>query len=240
MKLSEIATNDFVKALIYGDSGSGKTVMAASFPGPIEYWDFDGKVSSAAQFYKNDKAKLDSINVTSFNKFPKETRIAEWEKKAREVDAAKKSGTLPFKTLVLDSLTTFSNSMLDDYIHRSQRGIKRALADIPAMQDYQLLDKHLTQIISGLLALDCHVVMIGHMQVEKDESTGVILRQPLMAGKFAAKLPIYFDEVYVSKVTSSGQYVLQTQSDGTYKCRTQRGLPKEIPTSFDSIIKNTK
>lgn len=240
MKLSDIAENSFVKVLVYGDSGTGKTCLAASFPGPIEYWDFDGKVSSAAQFFKSDKSKLDNINVTSFNKYSKETRIMEWEKKARELDGLKKAGKLPFQTLVLDSLTTFSNSMLDDYIHRSQRGIKRALADIPAMQDYQLLDKHLTQIISGLLALDCNVVMVGHMQVDKDELTGAMLRQPLMAGKFAAKLPIYFDEVYVSRMANDGKYILQTQSDTTYKCRTQRGLPKEIPTSYDSIIKNTK
>lgn len=235
MKLSDIAPDANVKVLAYGPSGTGKTCLAAGFPGPIEYWDFDHKISSAAQHYKGQSDRLSSIDVYQFAQLGKHERIAEWEKRLKFIDANKTK--LPFKTLVVDSLTTLSSMMLDDYIHRSQKGIKRALADIPAMQDYQLLDKHLTQIISGLLALPCNVVFIGHMNAEKDESTGMIMKRPLMAGKFADKLPIYFEEVYVSQIDSNGKYVLQTQGDSTMICRTQRKHPKFINSSYDEIIK---
>lgn len=239
MNLSELALTNYLKVLVYGDSGSGKTVFASSFPTPIKYLDFDHKISSAAQFYKNDPERLKDIQVHQFANLPNGERMRSFEKEFKAIqDLVNKKQPLPFKTLVIDSLTTFTNYMLQHYFV-AQPGIKRAHPDINAMQDYQLLDKHLSQIIAGILSLDCNVVMIGHLGLDKDESTGQVLRQALMPGKFATKLPIWFEEVYVSLV-KDGKYTLQTQSDSMYKCRTQRGLPKEIPTGYESIIKNTK
>lgn len=237
MKLSELEATTYFKGLVYGDSGTGKTCFAASFPGPIEYWDFDGKASSAAHFFKNDKERLSDIDVHQFITLPREKRIPAWEFRMNLIqDCVRKNLPLPFKTLVVDSLTTMVNAIMDDYMIRSQLGIKRAHKDINALQDYQLLDKHLSQLIPGLLALNCNVVMLGHLKLDKDEVTGAITRQPLISGQFAGKLPIYFEEVYVSTVDSAGKYVLQTQSDATYKCRTQRGLAKLIPTKYESVL----
>lgn len=235
MKLSEVTSTSFFKGLVYGDSGTGKTIFGAGFPGPIEYWDFDTKISSAAHYYKNDKQKLENIDVYQFAHLPREQRIPAWEvRNNRIAQLIRDKQPLPFKTLVLDSLTTFTAMIMDDYLIRSQKGIKRAHPDIPAMQDYQMLDKHLSLIIPSLLSLECNVVMLGHLKVDKDETTGQILRLPLMAGNFATKLPIYFEEVYVSQVLE-GKYLLQTQSDAMYKCRTQRNLPKTISTSYESV-----
>lgn len=237
MLLSDLAQSDHVKLLVYGSSSTGKTCLAAGFPGPIKFWDFDNKVSSAASFYKNDQARLKEIDVTQFGPIARKDRMNKWREEFRVIAELANSGKpLPFKTLVLDSLTTFVSYLLDDYVHVSQTGLKRTFADVNVMQDYQLLDKQLTQTISGLLSLPCNVVMLGHLQVDKDEATGLMLRRPLMAGKFADKLPIYFEEVYVSKIDGKGQYVLQTQTDSMFTCRTQRGLPKEIPTKYESII----
>lgn len=237
MKLSEMSSNSFIKLLVYGDSGTGKTVLAASFAeqGPVEYWDFDHKISSAANFYHNKPEILKNIDVYQFAHLPKETRMSEWQKRAHQIDTlVRAKQPLPFKTLVLDSLTTFTQYMLENYI-TNNKSIKRPLEGINAMQDYQLLDKHLTQIISSLLALDCNVVMLGHLQTEKDEVSGLVSRRPLMAGKFADKLPIYFEEVYVSKVDSAGKYVLQTRTDSNFKCRTQRNLPATIESHCKNI-----
>lgn len=241
MKLSEVAATNYVKALVYGPSSTGKTVFACSFPTPILYMDFDNKISSAAQFYKNDKERLEGITVNQYAKMSRDTRCKQF---IADLNAIQKlqyaKAELPFKTIVIDSLTTFTSYLLDDYIHVSQKAIKRALEGVNAMQDYQLLDKHLTQIIPGILSLDANVVFIGHLCIDRDETTGAISNRPLMSGKFADKLPIFFEEVYVSKVDASGKYMMQTHSDPRTVCRTQRKLPKEIESSYDSIIKNTK
>ena len=232
--LDQLAQHDYVKLLVYGNSGSGKTCLSAGFPGPVLYLDFDHKISSAAKFYAKQPELLKNINVEQFAHLKGRARIDKLEAIVKGIYQEAEKGTLPYKTIVIDSLTTMSSSILEHYLV-AQPGIKRALAGINAMQDYQLLDKQLTTLITGLLSLDCNVVMTGHLNMEKDETTGAVEYKPLMAGKFADKLPIYFEEVYVARVNEKGEYVLQTQSDHKYKCRSQRNHPKEIKSNYQAI-----
>lgn len=237
MKLSEVQETKFVKALVAGPSSTGKTVFACSFPGQIEYWDFDNKISSAAIFYRAQPEVLARIEVKQFGKMKRDDRMRATIARIQEIQKLQHDKKpLPFDTLVVDSLTTFVGYLLDDYIYVSQKGIKRPLEGVNAMQDYQLLDRHMTQILTGLLTLECNVVVIAHTQLEKDESTGAMTNSVLMPGKFAAKLPIYFEEVYHSKVDSTGKFLLQTQGDSRTTCRTQRGLAKEVPAHYSSLV----
>lgn len=231
-----MSEKDFVKLLVMGDSGSGKTCLSCSFPGPLEVWDFDNKISSAAKFYAKQPEILNNIEVKSFAQLPKDQIIPEMQKRLREVNELAMTGKpLPFKTLVLDSFTTFAGYLLAAY-PKLQPGIKRQFADIPALQDYQLLDIHLGDTVKNILKLNCNIVVTGHLTSEKDETTGAITYKPLVPGKFADKLNIYFEEVYLSKVTQDGKFVLQTQPDSKFKLRSQRQLPKEIPNQYSSII----
>jgi hypothetical protein len=238
MLLSEMTTSNDVKLLLYGPSSTGKTCTACSFPLPIKYFDFDNKVSSAVQYYKtSDPERLKQIDVVQFAPMNQVDRMKAFTAELHKIQSlqhAKKP--LPFKTLVLDSLTTFTSYLLDDYIHVSQKGMKRPEGGVNCMQDYQLLQKHMTQILTGLLSLDCNVIFIAHSQLEKDETTGSITNAVLMPGQLAAKLPIYFEEVYFTKVGPDGKYLLQTQGDSRTVCRTQRKLPKEIPAKYESIV----
>lgn len=104
------------------------------------------------------------------------------------------------------------------------------------MQDYGILKREFARLVPGLLALPCNVVMLGHIQIQKDEVSGEIVRLPALDGSFAAELPIYFEEVYRTYV-ENGKYLAQTTADYKYKCRTQRGLPKSIPLAYKSIVK---
>ena len=242
MKANEMVGHSFLKALIYGDSGAGKTCLAAQMPGPIEYWDFDGKLSSAVSYLQRiGKAELlKHIDVYQFAQLPLMERIPAWEKRTQALDALiKAKQPFPFKTVVLDSITTLSHHLMEDYIFRSQTGLKRPLPGINGLQDYGLYEKHMTRMLSGLLAQPINFIVLGHVDVDRDESTGTISRKPLCAGQqLAKKLPIWFDEVYVAKVTSDGKRVLQTQPDATYSIvRTQRGLAKEVPTAVSELIK---
>lgn len=240
VKASELVTSttDYAKVLVFGDSGTGKTCFAASFPGPIEYWDFDSKVASAVQHYAHEPARLEQIEVHQFSSLAPNVRMGAWEKRSAEIDALMyKKQPLPFKTLVLDSMTLFSYYMLQDYVYRSQTSLKRPLPGINCLQDYQLLRSHVLKMVNGMvLGLPAHVVITAHIDVEKDETTGQMMRLPLMSGKLAAELPAIFPEVYVARINAKGERVLQTQGDATYTyCRTQRKLAKEIPTHFNSL-----
>ena len=94
----------------------------------------------------------------------------------------------------------------------------------------------------GLLSLPCNVIFTAHIATEKDETTGQILRTPLMTGKLKNELPIYFAEVYRAFVetdpkTQECRYMAQTQADSKFNCRSQiKGLPPVIPLKYDQLI----
>ena len=241
MKASELQSANYFHGLIYGDAGMGKTCLASQFPGPVEYWDFDGKISSAVRYLTTQgKAKqLDEIEVHQFASLAPKERVPAWERRSQLIDSLTlNKQPLPFKTLVLDSLTMFSHYIMEDYIIRSQTGIKRALPGINALQDYQLYDKHMTRILVGMLSLPCHVVVLGHMETVKDENTGIIKHQPLASGqKLVGKLPAWFEEVYVARFDKDGKRVLQTQPGDGYVARGQRGLDKFVPLDIEVLLR---
>ncbi len=241
MKASELAQENYFRGLIYGDAGSGKTCLAAQFPGPIEYWDFDGKLSSAVRYLPTlgKAALLEQIDVHQFASMPLKERIPAWEKRSRLIDECITAGKPPpFKTLVIDSLTMFSHYLFEDYVFRSQLGIKRVGTHY-SMQDYGLFASHMTRILTGLLGqLKANIVVLGHIETQKDENTGLVRHQPLVPGqKIAAMLPAWFEEVYVARTLSDGKRVLQTQPGGNYVARGQRGLAKEVPMTVEELLR---
>ncbi len=85
MRLSELKTVDFVKVLVYGEPGGGKTIFSTGFPGPILYFDFDNKVSSAARYYANQPERLKDIEVVQLGSTLHESPIVELQKRIKEL-----------------------------------------------------------------------------------------------------------------------------------------------------------
>lgn len=241
MKLSEVKTEGQLKILIYGKAGSGKTCFAAGLPYPMLYLDFDGKVDSAALFYKEDKERLEGIDVRDLSTRMEGNPISVLEQVIKEeLIPQEKSGEMKFKTLVIDSLTTFSSATLK-HIVKTNPGIKRVESKQgvqPGMQDYGILKREFTRLIPGILGLQCNVVMLGHISTEKDELTGQIIRGPLMDGSFSQQLPIYFKEVWHSYRDDKGKHWAQTQSDYKFECRSQiPGLPNPMTFKYAELEK---
>jgi AAA domain len=247
MKLIEMKTTGLIKCLVYGEAGSGKTCFAAGWPLPIAYFDFDNKLSSAARFYDTDKERLKQIEVFNLSPQFATDPILEFTKKVEEMTKWQKSGEYPYKTLVIDSITTFSSAVLS-FIVKSNPGINRVRTHQgvqPGMQDFGILKREFQRLIPGLLTLDMNIVMLGHVATEKDELTGELVRSVLMDGSFAAQLPIYFEEVYRSYAGDKDgkpAYFAQTRPDGKFsKIRSQiPGLPAIIPLKYDELISERK
>jgi len=241
-KLSEIKTEGKMKLLFVGEAGVRKTCTATGFPGPTLLLDFDGKADSAALFHKG-KALLNDINVMELaanlttdpmevlNKFIDTSLIPQ-----------QNEGKLAYKTIILDSITTFSTACLK-HIVKTNPGIKRVTCKQgvqPGMQDYGILKREFQKLIPGLLSLDCNIIMTAHINTVKDELTGQLIRGPIMDGSFSEQLPIYFKEVWHLSVDDKGRTIAQTQSDFKYKCRSQiPGLPKmfDITDGYKAIEK---
>jgi hypothetical protein len=197
-------------------------------------------VDSAALFYKAEPERLSQIDVRQLTPKLGTSPMVELEKIITQELMPQQKNGMKYKTIVLDSLTTFSKAALN-YIVESNPGIKRVpckQGQQPCMQDFGILKREFAKLIPGLLDLPCNVIMLGHISIDKDESTGEIIRGPLMDGSFAQQLPIYFKEVWRSYVDEKNQHWAQTKSDSKYNCRSQiPGLPNPLPLKYVELEK---
>lgn len=241
MKLSEIKTSDNLKILVCGPPGSGKTCFAAGFPTPILVFDFDDKIDSAAAWYAEDKERLGQIEVRPLGKRLDGTDpMVEFLKDLAELAEQQKTGVMKYRTVIVDSMTTFSAAVLG-HIVKTNPGIKRPTSSQgmqPTPQDYGILKREFAKLIPGLLSLPLNVVMTAHVKSERSELTGEILRMPIMDGSFAQELPIFFKEVYRVWM-KDGKPFAQTKADTYYDfCRSQiPRLPNPVELKYEELTK---
>lgn len=240
--LSDLASSQFLKALIFGESGVGKTCFLSKAPGPIFVMDFDNKISSLASYLKaHAPDRLTEVSYASYVSNPKQDGrpIQRLVRDLNSLEAAIKNGTNKTKTIALDSLTTFADELMRE-IMVSNPGIKQAIDGVPALQHYLVLGVEFKKIIHRILALDMNVIVMAHMSIEKDESTGALKGRPLLPGKLADGLPVVFPEIYrafVEMKDGNAIHALQTRPDGKHLTRTQiPTLPKIIPNDMGVVL----
>ncbi len=240
MRASELPNTNLIKVLAYGPPGTGKTCFAAGFPGPILYFDFDNKVSSAVRFFAKDKARLNDIEVKTLSMALSQNPLVAFNAEIEALRKMQVSEVFPYKTLVIDSLTTFSAATLQ-HIITTNPGIKgrvTAQGIMPDKPHYGVLLREFEKLIPGILTLDMNIVVLGHIAEYRDESTGTMVREVMCDGSFSAKAPIYFDEVYYVHRGAKGEYLAQTQNAGGYSCRSQiPGLPNPVKLDYAEIAK---
>lgn len=244
-KLSDLNPNENLKLLVYGESGAGKTVFATSFPGPILVHDFDGKVASAAGYWgKYNPEQVSQIDYISYAEGNTQERYERFRLWFNDHQKLAKDGKFPYKTIVLDSLTTWSELLMKEILRQTVNKIKGPIAgrdDIPGMQHYGLNSVFFKEQLGNFLKFPCNVVVTAHIDITKDETTGEILRRPLVSGKLASYLPIIFGEVYrayVDQKENKSVHLAQTKSDSKYNCRSQLpGLPAIVELTYKSLVK---
>jgi hypothetical protein len=157
-----------------------------------------------------------------------------------ELIPQQKAGEMKYKTLIIDSATTFSAAVLN-HIVKTNPGVKRvasAQGVQAGMQDFGILKREFARLIPGLLSLPMNVVMTAHVKTDRSELTGEIIRSPIMDGSFSQELPIYFKEVY-RVFMKDGKPFAQTKSDQYYDfCRSQiPKLPNPVELKYENLIR---
>lgn len=247
MNLGDLNVKTQKKVLVFGTSGTGKTCFATGFPGPLFVADFDGKVSSAASFYAGSTELLRGIHYESYTPQPGqpvERPFEDYCRKLYELEQLAAKNEFPYKTFVLDSLTTYVDQMMKQ-VMKQNPGMKRndtKPVKVAALQDYMILSAHFKDMLFRVLQLPCNVVITAHSQVDKDELTGEILRTPLLPGKLSSYLPVLFEEVYFTDVeqgqAGKTRYIAQTASDYRVKVRSQlKDIPAKVDLSYEVISK---
>lgn len=177
--LYETIVEDFkIVALVQGESGSGKTTFASTFPNPI-FLDCDDNLQGVKD--KGGKS-LDLWNS------PENMFIQEFQAAIRISLDDKWC-----KTIILDSLSTFSDMLMTNVQINS-----KSIGKSPTQHDYLTQMTLIRKAIYDLKKTGKNIVLTCHVNIDKNEQTGRWRALPLVTGKLAQRIGGLFQENYIT------------------------------------------
>jgi hypothetical protein len=228
--------NDPHKILLVGENGMGKSIAAASFfkAGPIRIWDFDGRLKPVKSYYPDADINYDTFTAENFRSFIDEINNL--------------ANNCPYKTLVLDSVTTASTLCVTFQLGVKGK-LKTSKAGLPETSWDEINGETVlfTQMLEAMKLVHkkhkCHIIWTAHPvpKIEiSDEGTKRLTSLAAYGNKIPALIPGYFDEIYNFTRMKTGisdfKYLVNTVPMNNLPGKT--AFPDKIPAQFDITKKN--
>ena len=138
-------------------------------------------------------------------------------------------------TVVFDSLSSlaYEARKLDEY--KMNPAIEEG-RKAHGMQSYGAAARAIEELVrSNLSSMRCNVVLLGHLQVERDALGNVTDHWPAAPGQLSRQLPGVFPESYIVHAEADGANWLQTQSGNGYVATTQIPAPNGCEATYKAI-----
>lgn len=221
-KLASNASNP-IKALILGDSGTGKTgslwsLAAAGFK--LKICDFDANHGILTTALGNNQEAIDNVSVEVFRDRLK-TNIAgfldgnpvAWSDFLKAMNKWPDGGSLAEwgtdTVLVIDTLTSVGKAAL----HKAQK-LESKFGRLPEIQHYHTAMVQIEGLLNNLASdqTQCHVLILTHIDYQKSE-LGAMFGLPMAIGeKLCPKVPIYFNTMLaIERAQITGKTSLSTK-----------------------------
>jgi hypothetical protein len=246
MKLSDMGGSNRLVILLYGKPLVGKTVLASQFPSPT-FIELDGKMASVTSSRNVDSGSFD---FDSFFIDESETTDPDFielcgkgfAKQSAWIKTQKLTEVLLEKlpqdsTLVIDSITRLSERLVS-FVEKltNHKPLQR--------QDWNAFTMHLSDYRDLLRSTTakCNVVVIGHEDVIKDETTGAIERILYLPTRQRHRLPAIADEYWLlraeprvkdGKMTS--RRMLQVIPDAVTPCGSSQWMPNIPDPTYEKL-----
>lgn len=238
------STNPEASILLVADSGAGKTTFLGTIP-DIFIVDTDAGVGTLRgkaveyQTFKDAPFGMQTVNPTmksrGFYKYGEAWPA--FVKLLNEIGDKIDKGTWNGRPLGLDSLTTLMN-LATNYVNKQNN---RSPSDGLRIQDWGQLISLVETVIDQLTAWPIMLVATAHIQRDTNQMLDTVELLPLLPGKFAGKIGIYFNETYYIKVSGTGddrKRALITQQSGMIKqAKTSYNVPDGSPADWAAISK---
>ena len=239
MYSSDNAVNTF-NCITYGLLGTGKTYSLRTARKPVLIYSFD---PGGTKVLKEEIERGEVMVVLCENENAKApTEFRKWEDmfmQHRRERLFEQVGTV-----VIDSLTFWADACMSEVMKTNVANRAKAIPGIPIMQDWMIQMRVMSDHLRLLTTLPCDTILNAHIDSERDEVTGKIFTSLMITGKLKRKVPLLFDELYVSMSVPSStgsSYVWLTQNDGIYEAKTRLGVKntfeKYEPQDYKALLK---
>lgn len=158
----------YLKMMVYGDPGTGKTHFAGTIPNCL-ILDMEGGVTTLQGM--NSQADV--------------LRIEKWTDLLEVFQFLK--GEHSYKTVVLDHLTEAQRLLMRYVIEQAAPNRKRETKDLPSQQDWGHNLELILRLARAFRDLPMNVLLIAWKQEQKDEIDGSITVKPALKGKTTAE-----------------------------------------------------
>ena len=160
----------YLKVLLYGDPGVGKTTLAAMFPDPV-FLDWD----RGTHTLKNQPG-FDHVRVAQPSNFSE----------AKDFLRAVSKKEVECKTLVIDTMTVLQNRLLIE-IAGSKHAKEPSVydEDVNTLPDFNKVTNSIYKLLWNYRELPVNLVVITHAREEKDKITEQFKIKPDLTPKLA-------------------------------------------------------
>ena len=150
---------EWIKVMSVGESGTGKSVFASSFPTPGFIFDFGGEIIS----YRGKDFDYEQYEVSA----------AGWGKFEKDFATIKKAvAESKYQTVIVDNVSAMTDLCME---RAMQLDPKRSPTGGPIWNIHYNLVKNLMEgYLRRFLNLECNLVLIAHLAPIKDEEGAVI------------------------------------------------------------------
>lgn len=206
----------FIKCLLAGHSGSGKTQSSITLPHsedrPLLLVDFDGRAETIAGEPAVEVLRL-------FDPDPSSPRAWEDGEKLRKElwslarKCTKEQKPFPYSGIIEDSLSMMSRVAMNSALLLDR---KRGLGGAPAQQHWIPQIHYLVKHINAMRQLPCHYILTCHMELVMDEESQKIHVLPKITRSLRTELPSWFNETYYcSRTEEKGKVLYWWTTGGT-------------------------
>jgi hypothetical protein len=215
-----------ITLLLKGLSGAGKTWKAAHFPAPLVLFNFDNNLSGLRKLSPEIREGIRIVNPRKdrFGKQLDGTKV--FDNFVRQLE--KVVADEDIKTVVIDSLTTLAEVLIDKCVGSSQPSTKVQI------QHYGDFSRYLKWLAENLLCaedLDKNIIWIAHEQIMRDELTQEVIYTLNLVTKIKDNLDLYFSDCWRCITKQRGgevEYMVRVLPGNNFKAKCSLDLPKEF------------
>lgn len=187
-------TANWMKLMVYGDPGVGKTLLASTS------WDveqmrpvLDINIEGGTMTFREKYPEIDVVTPRDSLDGSGQIKRTGWRRLQDLYESLRKEN--PYRTIIIDNLSetqkmSMANVMRETVMKDSERD-----PDVPAQRDWGKSGEQIRRFVRAFRDLDCHVIYTAWAARKQDQTTGQITIEPSLPGKLAAEVPGYLDIV---------------------------------------------